>query len=98
MRKLKFDGVKLKNGSRTIANVSGDKIRVGTGSRTVLIISGDKVREGTGSRTLFNVKTITYEKGRGQGALLIWMMSIKLLMDQVRSLKRHFGFTFCDRH
>ncbi|WP_127716744.1 hypothetical protein [Halobacteriovorax sp. HLS] len=65
MAKLKFDGTKLKDGGRTIANVSGDRIREGTGSRTVLNISGDKVREGTGSRTLFNVSGDKIREGTG---------------------------------
>ncbi len=34
MGKFKFDGKYLKEGGRTIANVSGDRIRKGTGSST----------------------------------------------------------------
>jgi hypothetical protein len=66
----KFDGTKLKDGSKTIFNVNGDKIREGTGSSTVANVSGDKIRKGTGSSTVGNVKNSTLRKGTGSST---WM-------------------------
>tara|TARA_B100001123_G_C15191473_1_gene979561 strand:- start:803 stop:1099 length:297 start_codon:yes stop_codon:yes gene_type:complete len=62
---LKFDGTKLKDGSKTIANVNGDKIREGTGIRTLANVKGDKIREGTGIKTLANVNGDKIREGTG---------------------------------
>ena len=61
----KFDGTKLKDGSRTIANVRGKKICEGVGSKTLLNIRNDKVCEGVGSKTLFNMRNDHLCKGVG---------------------------------
>ena len=55
---LKFDGIKLTDGSKTLANVKGDKIYEGTSSgKTLANVKGDKIYEGTSSgKTLANVK------------------------------------------
>ena len=54
--KLEYKGDKLKDGSKTIANIRGDKLRSGTGSSTLCNVRDDKVRKGTGTSTLCNVK------------------------------------------
>ena len=61
----KFDGTKLKDGSRTIANVRGNKICEGTGMKTLLNIRDDKVCEGTGVKTLFNIRNDKLCTGTG---------------------------------
>ena len=66
----KFDGTKLKDGSKTIFNVSGDKIREGTGITTVANVSGDNIRSGTGISTAGNVKNGNLRKGTG---ISTWM-------------------------
>lgn len=54
--KLEYKSDKLKDGSKTIANIRGDKLRSGTGSSTLCNMRDDKVRKGNGSSTLCNVK------------------------------------------
>ncbi|MFM1831751.1 MAG: hypothetical protein RLZZ461_67 [Planctomycetota bacterium] len=56
MGKLKFDGERLKDGSKTIANVRDDRIRKGTGTSVLCNIRGDTVREGTGTKVIFNMR------------------------------------------
>jgi len=63
--KLAYQGNKLKDGSKTIANFSGDKLRSGTGSTTLCNVNNDKVRKGTGSTTLCNVKNGDIRDGTG---------------------------------
>ena len=53
---LEYKNEQLKDGSKTIANISGDRLRSGTGSSTLCNVRDDRVREGTGSSTLCNVK------------------------------------------
>ena len=49
---MKFDGKTLKDGSKTLANVRGDKIMEGTSSsRTLANIRGDKLMDKTSSST-----------------------------------------------
>lgn len=60
-----FDGVTLKHGGRTIANVKGDQIREGTGSHVVANIRRDQICEGSGSHTLFNVRRDDICQGSG---------------------------------
>jgi predicted amino acid racemase len=69
MGKFKFDGKYLKEGGRTIANVSGDRIRKGTGSSTVCNISGNKIRMGTGSSVLCNVSGDDIREGSGSSRI-----------------------------
>jgi hypothetical protein len=54
--KYKFDGIKLKMGSKTIANVRGSKICKSTGTQAICNIRGDKVCEGTGTKAVFNLR------------------------------------------
>ena len=61
----KFDGTKLKDGSKTLYNVRGDKIRDGNGSSTVANVRGDKIRKGNGSSTVANVKGDKLRKSNG---------------------------------
>tara|TARA_B110000305_G_scaffold224759_1_gene270634 strand:- start:2482 stop:2778 length:297 start_codon:yes stop_codon:yes gene_type:complete len=63
--KLEYKGDKLKDGSKTIANIRGDKLRSGTGSSTLCNVRDDKVRKGTGSSTLCNVKNGDIRDGTG---------------------------------
>ena len=69
MAKLKFDGKSLKDGSKTIANVSGTNIREGSGSKTVANISGNNIREGSGSKVLFNVSGDDIRQGSGSSKM-----------------------------
>ena len=47
---MKFDGTKLKDRSKTIANVRGDRIYDGSGSSKCLVnIRNDRIYEGSGS-------------------------------------------------
>lgn len=55
MAKLKFDGTSLKDGAKTIANVSGNNIREGSGPKTVANINGNNIREGNGPKVMFNI-------------------------------------------
>jgi len=51
-----FDGVALKSGSKTIANIKGANIREGTGGHVLANLKGDQIREGTGSHVLANIR------------------------------------------
>ena len=62
---LKFDGKKLKDGGKTLANVNGDRIREGNGTKTLLNVRDDKIREGNGTKTLFNLKKNDIREGSG---------------------------------
>tara|TARA_B100000965_G_C19032060_1_gene515774 strand:- start:56 stop:352 length:297 start_codon:yes stop_codon:yes gene_type:complete len=63
--KLEYRREQLKDGSKTIANIRGDKLRKGTGSSTLCNVRDDKVRRGTGSTTLCNVKNGDIRDGTG---------------------------------
>jgi|TARA_B100001939_G_scaffold144148_1_gene124810 hypothetical protein len=63
--KLEYRRDQLKDGSKTIANIKGDKLRKGTGSSTLCNVRDDKVRRGTGSSTLCNVKNGDIRDGTG---------------------------------
>ncbi len=62
---LKFDGKYLKDGGRTLCNVSGDKIREGSGIKTLCNIKGGTIREGSGIKTLCNVSGGYIREGSG---------------------------------
>jgi hypothetical protein len=64
-----FDGVVLKYGGKTIANVRGDSIREGTGSHVAANIRGEQIREGMGSHTLFNVRGDEIRSGTGSSRI-----------------------------
>ena len=58
---IKFDGTNVKNGSKVVANMSGDQLRDGFSSGGKVlgnIISQDQIKEGfsSGGKTLCNVK------------------------------------------
>jgi hypothetical protein len=65
MTEYRFDGLALKSGGKTIANVKGNEIREGTGSRVVANIHGEEIRGGTGSHALFNIKGDEIRSGTG---------------------------------
>ena len=69
MAKYKFDGKKLKDGAKVIANVSGDKLREGSGSKVIANINGEQVRERSGSKVYFNVKGNDLREGTGSKKL-----------------------------
>ena len=69
MASFKFDGRYLKQGSTTIANVSGNNIRKGSGSSTVCNISGNNIRQGSGSSTLCNVSGDNIRQGSGSSTV-----------------------------
>ena len=69
MANYKFDGRNLKQGSNTIANVSGNSIRKGSGSSTVCNISGNNIRQGSGSSTLYNVSGDNISQGSGSSTI-----------------------------
>ena len=63
--KLEYRREQLKDGSKTIANIRGDKLRKGTGSSTLCNVRDDKVRRGTGTSTLCNVRNGDIRDGTG---------------------------------
>ena len=63
--KLEYRREQLKDGSKTIANIRGDKLRKGSGSSTLCNVRDDKVRRGTGTSTLCNVKNGDIRDGTG---------------------------------
>lgn len=69
MAKYKFDGTKLKDGSKVVANVKGNDIREGTGSRVVANIRGDNIRSGSGSSVTFNVRSDDIRQGSGSSKI-----------------------------
>ncbi len=69
MSQLKFDGVRLKDGGSTIANVRGDKICSGSGSSVACNVRGDKICEGSGSSTAFNVRGDNICEGSGSSRI-----------------------------
>ena len=58
MANYKFDGRNLKQGSKTIANVSGNNIRKGSGSSALCNVSGDNIRLGSGSSTIAKMSDV----------------------------------------
>jgi hypothetical protein len=69
MANYKFDGRNLKQGSTTIANVSGNNIRKGSGSSVLCNVSGDKIRQGSGSSVLCNVSGDKIRQGSGSSTI-----------------------------
>ena len=63
--KLEYRREQLKDGSKTIANIRGDKLRKGSGSSTLCNVRDDKVRRGTGTSTLCNVRNGDIRDGTG---------------------------------
>ena len=69
---FKFDGTKLVDGSKVLANVRGDKIYEGSGPFKALAnVRGDKIYEGSGPfKTLTNMKEAAKKLGStSQGPL-----------------------------
>lgn len=75
MSKMSFDGTRLKDGGKTIANVSGKQIREGTGGKVIANISGDSIREGSGGKVLFNISGDNIRQGSG-GAKVATMKDV----------------------
>ena len=63
--KLEYRRDQLKDGSKTIANIKGDRLRSGTGISTLCNVKDNKVRKGTGISTLCNVKNGDIRDGTG---------------------------------
>ena len=63
--KLEYRRDQLKDGSKTIANIKGDRLRSGTGISTLWNVKDNKVRKGTGISTLCNVKNGDIRDGNG---------------------------------
>ena len=63
--KLEYRRDQLKDGSKTIANIKGDRLRSGTGISTLCNVKDNKVRNGTGISTLCNVKNGDIRDGNG---------------------------------
>tara|TARA_B100000073_G_scaffold312593_1_gene286438 strand:- start:5229 stop:5525 length:297 start_codon:yes stop_codon:yes gene_type:complete len=63
--KLEYKRDRIKDGSKTIANIRGDRLRSGTGSSTLCNVRDDRVRKGTGSSTLCNVRNGDIRDGTG---------------------------------
>ena len=63
--KLEYRRDQLKDGSKTIANIKGDRLRSGTGISTLCKVKDNKVRKGTGISTLCNVKNGDIRDGNG---------------------------------
>ena len=70
---LKFDGKYLKDSSKTLCNVSGNKIYEGnTQNKTLANVNGDKIYErNTQNKTLANVKGDKIYEGNTQNKTLI---------------------------
>ena len=80
---MKFDGKNLKDGSRTIANVRGDKIYEGiVNSKCLVNVRGDKIYEGIGnSKCLANVRSGKLYEGIGNSRTLTTMKDIDKAID-----------------
>ena len=63
--KLEYKRDQIKDGSKTIANIRGDRLRSGNGSSTICNVRDDKVRKGNGSSTLCNVRNGDIRDGNG---------------------------------
>ena len=63
--KLEYKRDKIKDGSKTVANIKGDKLRSGTGISTLCNVKDNKVRKGSGISTLCNVKNGDIRDGNG---------------------------------
>lgn len=63
--KLEYKRDQIKDGSKTIANIRGDRLRSGNGSSTICNVRDDKVRKGNGISTLCNVRNGDIRDGNG---------------------------------
>lgn len=63
--KLEYKRNLLKDGSKTIANINGDRLRSGNGSSTICNVRDDNVRKANGSTTLCNVRNGDIRDGNG---------------------------------
>jgi hypothetical protein len=82
-KKMKFDGSKLKDGSRTVANVRGDKIYDGSGSSKCLVnIRNDKIYEGSGSsKCIANLRRDKLYEGSGSSKTIATTKDIDKAID-----------------
>lgn len=80
---MKFDGSKLKDGSKTVANVRRDKIYDGTGNSKCLVnIRNDKIYEGTGnSKCIANLRRDKLYEGSGNSKTIATMKDIDKAID-----------------
>ena len=63
--KLEYKNDRIKDGSKTIANIRGDRLRRDTGATTLCNVRNDRVRKGTGTSTLCNVRNGDIRDGSG---------------------------------
>ncbi len=64
--RLEYKRDQLKDGSKTIANIRGDRLRSGSGQTTLCNVRGDNVRKGNGQTTLCNVRNGDIRDRNGQ--------------------------------
>lgn len=95
MARLKFDGTKLKDGAKTLANVSGSSIREGSSVKTIMNISGDNIRQGSGVSTIANVKGDDIRQGSGISKIGTMKDVDKEIEGPGKIIKAALWFYFC---
>ena len=78
MAQFKFDGLRLRQGSTTVANVRRTEICRGTGSTTIVNVKGNDIRQGSGSRVL---ATVSGSSIRVQGSTVGTMRDVDEAID-----------------
>ena len=80
---MKFDGSKLKDRSKTAANVRGDRIYDGSGSSKCLVnIRNDRIYEGSGSsKCIANLRRDKLYEGSGSSRTIATMKDIDKAID-----------------
>ncbi len=80
---MKFDGSKLKDGSKVVANVRGDKVYDGSGSsKTLVNVRGDKIYASYGSsKCIANVRNRYLYEGSGSSKKITTMKDIDKAID-----------------
>ena len=63
--KLEYKNDRIRDSSKTIANIRGDRLRRDTGTTTLCNVRNDRVRKGTGTSTLCNVRNGDIRDGSG---------------------------------
>jgi len=80
---MKFDGSNLKDGSKKLANLRGDRIYDGSGSSKCLVnIRNDKIYEGSGnSKCIANLRRDKLYEGSGNSRTIATMKDIDKAID-----------------
>ena len=96
MSKYKFDGIVLKDGSKVIATVKGDKIHEGTTSKVIANIRDDRIRQGSGSTVLFNIHGDDISQGTSLGSKVATMKDVdKAIEGPGKVVKAALWLLFC---